>query len=132
LSNRYSTIDRRNAPNEQGNRKTGREFAKESKQMGFDRYFQKKQERADNAAKREQKKKDKEQAEWKSQIQGMSKNRQVTASPKRYDGGIPLGANVKGKSQGHVENLKSSQIERIGSDLQANAQKTQDGTRTQG
>ena len=81
LTNRFSTIERRNASNEKGNRKTGKEFGAESKQMGAERYSQYKQTKQENATKA-----------WKSQI---SNNPKPTESAKRYDGGTPLGQSTQ-------------------------------------
>ena len=81
LNNRFSTGERRNTSNTEGNRKTGKEFGSESKQMGADRY-------KDTQQKKENTANQKAVADWKSQI---SNNPKPQESPKRYDGGTPLG-----------------------------------------
>lgn len=90
LNNRYSTLERRNASNENGNRKTGKEFGAESKQMGYDRYMNNQQAKTETANQ-------KAAADWKAQIQNKAKPEE---EPKRYDGGTPLGQNIPQRNTG--------------------------------
>lgn len=76
-ANRFSTLEARNKPKEDGNRKTGSEFAQENKAKGAERYQQHKQQKQAN-----------ETASWKASI---SNNPKPQESAKRYDGGTPLG-----------------------------------------
>jgi type IV secretion system protein TrbL len=104
LHNRYSNMERRNAKNENGNKKTGKEFGAESKQMGRDRYMEKQQTKSETANQ-------KAAADWKSQISNKPKPQE---SQKRYEGGTPLGQNIptrqtgKQQSNGGEDNGKSS------------------------
>ncbi|MCD1653524.1 type IV secretion system protein [Treponema zuelzerae] len=76
--NRFSSLEARNKPKEDGNRKTSGEFAQENKAKGAERYAQHKQET-----------KNAESSAWKAQIGGMQKP--VQQDTKKYDGGTPLG-----------------------------------------
>ncbi len=76
--NRFSSLEARNKPKEDGYRKTSKEFAQENREKGAERYEQIKQQAQAR-----------EQAGWKSQIGENSKPMQP--EPKRYDGGTPLG-----------------------------------------
>jgi len=84
--NRWSTLQSRNTPNEDGTRKTHQEFAQENRAKGAERYAQWKQQG-----------KEKEAAVHKQRIRNAPR---PDESPKRYDGGTPLGQNIPQRNTG--------------------------------
>ncbi len=84
--NRWSTLQARNDPKADGNRKTSKEFGQENRAKGAERYQQDKHEA-----------KGKEVASWKA---GISNNSKPAESAKRYEGGTPLGQNIPKRTPG--------------------------------
>ena len=80
--NRWSTLEARNTPKDDGNRKTSKEFGQENRAKGAERYAGYKAQAQAKA-----------QADWKAGLQNKPK---PTESQKRYDGGTPLGSGSSG------------------------------------
>lgn len=87
--NRFSTLERRNAPNEQGKRKTSKEFAEENKALGAQRYAEQKQKKQEN-----------DQRQWKA---GLANKPRIPEGPKRYDGAQMMGQEAAARNPSNVK-----------------------------
>ena len=92
--NRWSTLEARNTPKDDGNRKTSKEFGQENRAKGAERYAGYKAEAQAKA-----------QADWKAGLQNKPK---PAESQKRYDGGTPLGSGSTGNRVPSIQKNKSS------------------------
>ena len=97
-SNRFSTMDKRNEANANGERKTGKEFREENRAKGAEAYKAREQNKKDD-------KTASENAAWKSSIAQVNSRPRGQEGGKRYDGGTSLG-------QGDTQKMRTPGIQK--------------------